>query len=363
MELSPLVFIIWVEITVVAFVGLAVLLVMSLAKKGKDKKAVKALFKAIKSDRERRLGEIRESFQSYGLAADEIDKRLRDIDRQELNLYQHIGMLYTKRSEALLKTLNVAHEASTQPFMDLDLSAGNAGSPASAEELEALRSENRRLEEELSVTMETVGRMLSEYSSMFGNEEAEGLDKDRIMESFETDSEDAEQNWEETSADNEMEDSGSADDLSAESEIDVAEDLAPADTDVDNTDDIPDDELLEISDDWEDSQEHPEASIAGESDTSQVAEDIDDPMLGDLDIDSLLDEQAAARNEQETTDEQAVEDELSSMVDIESDLQQEMPDIEIEPDDDDFSDVEIEDMDDIDIEALLNSHLEEDSKS
>jgi len=35
--------------------------------------------------------------------------------------------------------------------------------------------------------METIGRMLSEYSSMFGSEEAEGLDKDKIMEAFEVD--------------------------------------------------------------------------------------------------------------------------------------------------------------------------------
>jgi hypothetical protein len=441
MEISPIIVVVWMELTLIALGALVFLLLSGMSKKKKRLKATKALFKAIKAGRDKRKEELTGSLLAYGLSEKQIARRVRDIDHQELNLYQHVGMLFSEGDENLLKTLTVAHEATLAPLLALDLSAeGNAGggSSVSEQELEALKEANARLENELSVTMDTVGRMLSEYSSMFGSEEAEGLDKEKIMQSFDSE------------VDEEPDDFAGIDELDTTTD-DIAGDDIPEDDTEDDMDvgDVPDDELLEIGDDWGDEAEdaaseslvepepEPETETAAETesapdaaaedhdviiesldDTEVAAEDVDfgisepdleipeqpvideedldisadeldqlaaevaaieiedsspetetveskpgsaqDDMLNDLDIDSLLDQQAAAKRSGEA----GVADttNITGMVDIDTDLDGSDDKAANEEEEDDFSDVEIEDMDDIDIDALLNSHMEENEK-
>jgi len=422
MELSPLIAFVWIELTFVTIGALLFILIYSLGQKAKRKKAVNTFFQTIKADRQRRMDEIRQALLGYGLDENDVEKRLRNIDHHEMNLYQHIGLIYIKNSDVLLKTINVAQETTTQSFLDLGLSAGseNAGG-ADQSELDALRTENENLKSELGVTMDTIGRMLSEYSSMFGSDMDDGLDKDKIMESF-----DSEENEELDAADDDLNLSLNSDEEPVDSEelLEISEELpdfADSEELLEISDDtVADDELLEIADEafaQVDEPEHdsvletvePEAEVASEPDIEpeqeveieqQVAAEIEaeaepesepdaelaaevalepeiepdsdlepEPAtdLADLDVDQILaeagtvvDDDFDPVNENVTADEinAALDElELSDMIDIESDLADAVESAG-QAADVDISDVQIEDMDEFDIDALLEKHVE-----
>jgi len=289
MELSPIVLIVWGELTFLMAGGLAVLLINRMVGKTKGKKSVHELTEKIRADREARKRDIRKGLAAYGLQDDALEARVSEIDKRERKFYQRIITMYQNRSDAMLTTLNVAFETTTRPYYELDMKLEvPAEQPTDEEhgnidpsELEALQKQNEELQNELAVTMDTIGRMLSEYSSMFGSEEAEGLDKDKIMEAFQVD-EDSETVEEETDiagAEEQAEveevevvsdnshDEGHEEGLEEEAEIEIVTDLDDGeaavepeaetedDFDVDELfesaqadADVPDDELLEIGD-------------------------------------------------------------------------------------------------------------------
>jgi len=195
MELSPIVLIIWGELTFLMAGGLALLSIKHIVGKSKGKKSVSELMEKIKADREARKIDIRKGLAAYGLKDDALEAKVSEIDKRERKFYQRIANMYQNRSDAMLATLNVAFEGTTKPYYELDMKLEMPTDQAEEQEqggvdqaeLDALKKQNQELQDELAVTMETIGRMLSEYSSMFGSEETEGLDKDKIMEAFEVD--------------------------------------------------------------------------------------------------------------------------------------------------------------------------------
>lgn len=273
MELSPIALIVWGELTFLMAGGLAFLLVRHVVGKSKGKKSVSELMEKIRADREARKMDIRKGLAAYGLKDDALEAKVSEIDKRERKFYHRVATMYQNRSDAMLATLNVAFEGTTKPYYDLDMklemSAEQAANQEAAgidpSELEALQKQNQDLQNELAVTMETIGRMLSEYSSMFGSEEAEGLDKDKIMEAFEVDespeSEEEEAEAENSAVEEQVEEVEVVSDLTADDENDDVEivtdldDHQEDDLDVDALFEsaqadatVPDDELLEIGD-------------------------------------------------------------------------------------------------------------------
>ncbi len=433
MELSPLILIIWIEITFLTIGALLFLLIAGFTKRARDKKAVNAFFKALKKDRERRLAEIQNSLAGYGLGEEAIKKHLRDIDHQELNLYQHIGTMYAKRSDSLLKTINVAQEATTQSFLNLGLmlvdgDAVGEGGGASRSELEALQKENENLREELSVTMDTIGRMLSEYSSMFGSDENQGLDREKIMESFESadmddevivstddevpddelleiedDTDDIPENTAVpddelleiadqafSAADDEMDSPVDKDDDTSSDTQPLAE--AESDSEVDAMPDAEVEPMTEAEAEAEfeaaeskskseaEPQVEAESKSHAESEAEEPSKDVEpdfeaqpkaEPQakakldtsaaMSAADVDDLLNELNLDSEEVTAEDIDAALDdlELGDMVDIESDLEEAIKPVESSADEVDISDVEIEDVDEFDIDALLENHIQQ----
>ncbi len=199
MQIDPFLFLVLVELLLVtAGAAIAVVMVIT-SRKQKDKQAARTLVDRIKEDRSRRKEETRKVLVSrYGLddaAAKELSTQ---IDRGERYFYQMMINAYLKRDYLVMENLNVEFESSVEPYRTLEVSGpvkvtekevaeaeeglpADTVTPAAEEqpsvsaECERLKVENTRLSQELRITMETMGRMLNEYSNMFGG----GADFDR----------------------------------------------------------------------------------------------------------------------------------------------------------------------------------------
>ena len=137
----------------------------------RDRAAVAQLVKAVREGRQAREATIQGFLAEHmGLQGATLDQARVAILREELSLLQRFAAIYGRRDAGAAAQFHLALEAAVAPY--LALKGNGAAAPADAgagdtEELEALRRENQRLSEELSVTMETMSRMLNEYSSMF----------------------------------------------------------------------------------------------------------------------------------------------------------------------------------------------------
>jgi hypothetical protein len=362
MEISLIALIIWGELTFLMAGGLALLLINRMVAQGKGKKSVKQLMEKIKADREARIIEIRKGLAAYGLEEDVLEAKVTEIDKRERKFYQRIATMYQKRSDAMLATLNVALEGTTKPYYELDLKLEAAAEEPAEEqhtgidtaEMEALKKKNEELQNELAVTMETIGRMLSEYSSMFGSEEAEGLDKDKIMEAFEVDesSEASEAETDAGTVEAEVEDvevvselaSDEADDeLEIVTDLDVEEAAAQPASAAD--DDLDVDELFESA----------QSDAEQKTDTADVSEDDIDDILSDGAVpdDELLeigDEPILT-----TTLDDKEGEILGELVDLEADFGDGVP-AEKETEDGSPESAQTDAIDDLDIDALLNDN-------
>lgn len=361
MELSPITLIIWGELTFLMAGGLVLLLINRIIGKSKGKKSVTELMEKIRADREARKMDIRKGLAAYGLKDEALEAKVVEIDKRERKFYHRIATMYQNRSDSMLATLNVALEGTTKPYYELDMQleapAEQAGeqqlSGIDPAEMEALHKQNEDLQNELAVTMETIGRMLSEYSSMFGSEEAEGLDKDKIMEAFEVDesSEVSEEESDVEAAEKEI-----ADDVEVVSELDSeVEDLEVV-TDLDEEEPaaepaLEDEDELDVDTLFETAQAEAEET----ADTADVSEDDIDNILSDAAVpdDELLeigDEPILT-----TTLDDKEDEILSDLVNLEADFG-DAAQAEKDTDDAPSEPSQTDAIDDLDIDALLEDN-------
>ncbi|RMG37393.1 MAG: hypothetical protein D6720_03320 [Gammaproteobacteria bacterium] len=157
------------EVLLVVFVLLLIYWVRHSAAARRDRRAVKQLVEKVRQGRAEREASI-DCFlaERMGLEGAERDMARVAILREELALLQRFAQVYRDRLANDAGQFHIAVEAATAPYLELrGGGAGAVGEAVDPAELEALRQENQRLSEELTVTMETMSRMLSEYSSMF----------------------------------------------------------------------------------------------------------------------------------------------------------------------------------------------------
>jgi HPt (histidine-containing phosphotransfer) domain-containing protein len=118
-----------------------------------------------------------------------IDTALAEIDYQEKNLYQQIVKMFLGRDVALLQEIDKNVQALSEPFCKLlaQVATVDKVDPAITTAIETanveitrLRGESERLTEQLSMAMQTMDEVSSEYSKMFGaSKDAEELDVSR----------------------------------------------------------------------------------------------------------------------------------------------------------------------------------------
>ncbi|MGD2117768.1 MAG: hypothetical protein PVG66_05370 [Chromatiales bacterium] len=307
-EMNLIILIVWAELTFLLAGGLFMFVAARAARKHKDKKAAKLLLERVGEDRGRREEQIRDALSRYGLQGDYLESQVEFIDRAEKLLYQRIANMYVQRNFGRLAGFNVSFEQAISPYLKLDLDNALAGAGAVAEtndealddgELENLRKENKQLSGDLSTTMDTMGKMLNEYSSMFGEADEDGLDGDKIMEAFEVDADDEEKTA--------GEDAATVSEATATPEAEQAVETAD-----DPVSDEPSDELIEIDDaileqhgDSAAQIDVQEADVAAGTQTeaaeSKPAPDADADLEMATDVDDLVEieqdqpEQAAAK--------------------------------------------------------------------
>ena len=199
MRLDPLVLWSLAELLLISLVAAVVLALRAFLQRRRDRSAALALVGQIRSDEERRRQETRELLGGrYGIPDDLLDDLVDAICREEKRFYQTLINLYLMRDSVALQGLNLAFEGAVAPYRDLPVNATPEGAEQAGDsvapvaqvddaELQRLQDENARLSEELRITMDTMGRMLSEYSSMFAGGEGEELDKEKMIAMFQAD--------------------------------------------------------------------------------------------------------------------------------------------------------------------------------
>lgn len=137
----------------------------------RDGKAIQVLVSRIKNAKNDRAAAIgRYLKDQMGMSGDALDQAKSAMLRAELVLLQRFAGIYRKRDAGAAAQFDIDLAAVFAPYHELrgggDAVAAEQGA-VDMSEIEALRSENKRLSDELSVTMGTMSRMLNEYSTMF----------------------------------------------------------------------------------------------------------------------------------------------------------------------------------------------------
>lgn len=176
------------EVFIILLILLSVSWFRHRAQRIRDRKAVEEFVAWVQKDRVAREVSIRSFLaDNFGLEDGALDAMAIPIAREEMRLYETFANLYMRRDSEGVKAFGLAVEAAAVPYWSLEGSvAGNSADASDAaesdvtvemtrddSELDRLRSENEQLQTELQITMQTISRMLIEYSAMFGGENAE----------------------------------------------------------------------------------------------------------------------------------------------------------------------------------------------
>ena len=144
----------------------------------RDAKAATALIARVKKEKPERAAAIEKFLNAgMGMEGEVLEQAKTAMLRGELVLLQRFAGIYKKRDAAAAARFDGDLVAAIEPYHALTGQGGGTeaavdGEPVDDRELEALRKENQRLSDELKITMETMSRMLNEYSTMFGGGEA-----------------------------------------------------------------------------------------------------------------------------------------------------------------------------------------------
>lgn len=184
----------WVLLGVGELLSVLVLLLLvswfrNQAARRRDKRAISALVAGTRKGKEARLAEI-SAFLSgqFGMRDEALGLAVRTVYKAEVGLIQAFASTYLQRDAQSAANFRGKIEAGNEPYWALSGEAGAASESASSDATEAtdtnddvpaddgeikrLQGENVRLSEELRVTMDTMSRMLTEYSTIFAKDGA-----------------------------------------------------------------------------------------------------------------------------------------------------------------------------------------------
>jgi hypothetical protein len=181
-ELSQLTVLIMSELMVGLAILSGILAFFAMTRKGRIRKAAHHLAERVQNDKPARTERLKELLtEKFGYSGDELEQTVRSITQAEMQLFQNLINGYMQDNQALLHQVNVDEENLVLAYQELkvpekvgDVSEAT-GNGEEKDEMQRLQEENKRLSDELRVTMDTMGRMLNEYSSMFAGGEDKPL--------------------------------------------------------------------------------------------------------------------------------------------------------------------------------------------
>ncbi|MCW8889060.1 MAG: hypothetical protein OQL20_00185, partial [Sedimenticola sp.] len=189
-EVSKILLLVLGELFFISVIVALLFVYLAFSKRQRDRAAVKQLVARIKEDSDRREQETRKVMgERFGLEGAVLEEAVKKIIREEKKFYQVLIDVFLKRNTEAVPNLSVDYEGSVETYRTLEIPrsgsaviADSAGDGVDPEEIMLLKEENQRLADELQVTMDTMGRMLSEYSLMFAGGSEDELDKDKMRE-------------------------------------------------------------------------------------------------------------------------------------------------------------------------------------
>ncbi|WP_260291342.1 hypothetical protein [Sedimenticola hydrogenitrophicus] len=188
-EVSKLLLLVMGELLLLSVIYAVSVNYFALAKRRRDRAAIRNLIARIKEDSGRRESETRKLLeQRLGLSGDNLEETVRKIARGEKAFYQALIDVYLRRDTEAVQNLCVDYEGSVDAYRTIEIPkraepAGGDEEPEDhTEELILLKAENQRLADELQLTMDTMGNMLSEYTQMFAGGVDASLDRDKMQE-------------------------------------------------------------------------------------------------------------------------------------------------------------------------------------
>ncbi len=189
-----------IEVNSVLFMGLwelvllliavdVVLMVRFVRKRRREKASIERLVTLVRQGAERRKKETRELLEKkYGYSGENLEKSTRKIIREEKRFYQMLANLFTTRDTVAIENLNIAFEEAVEPYRTLEPHRIAEESEADGEEkddsaeIKRLNKLNQELSDELKVTMNTISKMLHEYSTIFSEMGADKNDQGTVAE-------------------------------------------------------------------------------------------------------------------------------------------------------------------------------------
>jgi len=177
-QLSQLTLLILVELALALAIVSGLLGYFIFVRKQRIRRAAHHLAERVQSDKTARAERLRRLLsERYGYSGAQLEQTLHNITQTEMQMFQNLINGYLKDDQVHLQQIDVDEENLVLAYQGLAPVTAAAPSPVTddeeGQELERLREENQRLSDELRVTMDTMGRMLNEYSSMFSG----GMDK------------------------------------------------------------------------------------------------------------------------------------------------------------------------------------------
>ncbi len=152
-----------------------VLLIIFSRRKNQERQAVGKLIGRLRKIENDRLQELSDILNEIGhLAPDQLETLLEEIKQHEKTLYQQIFKLFLDRDVKLLGKIQQRIKDLSQPYHDLLKNLPQQGPDLSDElqqaqhEIQRLKAESDQLAKQLEVAMETIDRVSSEYTNMFG---------------------------------------------------------------------------------------------------------------------------------------------------------------------------------------------------
>jgi hypothetical protein len=177
-EISSLTAMIAAEVLLGLLVLSGLLVLFTILRKQRIRKAASHLAERVQVDKEKRSERLKKLLEEhYQLQSPKLDQTLHGIMQTEMTLYQNMLNGFLKDDQLSLQQIDVDVENLVLSYQalagDITVTGSSGGSDggADSDDVEALKAENERLAEELKVTMDTMGRMLNEYSTMFADGE------------------------------------------------------------------------------------------------------------------------------------------------------------------------------------------------
>lgn len=198
------------ELVVILALVLAIVLIVGMRRRGRDRQAAATLASRVKQGEPEREKLLRKELsERLGLEGPALDAKIQQLLSAEQAFYEQLMLLYVKRDTELAKRLPERVDDLVRPYREIEAPkkplepaeaaapsvATATGSAASDEEdipvsatPAVLLERTRRLAQDVTAYRQTLNRLFAEYTAMFGVQidESKELSAQEVMERLET---------------------------------------------------------------------------------------------------------------------------------------------------------------------------------